>query len=169
MRTALLAGAAVAFLVLVALGASAALDAPSRSAETAILIDARREDVWNTLMDFGSYPDWNPYMRVRGRAGPGETLEVRLDPPAGDDEEVSAEVFVYRPPRKLRWQGRLLVPGLRDLEYEVIVAPASRRRTLVVQRARHEGLLAVFVDVGSVRSGLEGMGSALKRRMEAER
>lgn len=157
-----------AVAIAVAVAASAALDAPSRSSEAATLINAPRGAVWNTLMEFQSYPRWNPYMRsVRGQAERGGTLEIQLDPPGGGDEEVSAKVYVYKPPRKLRWQSRLLVPGVRDLEYEVIVAPVGRNRTYVVQRARYEGLLAVFVDPESTRGGLVSMARALKLRVEA--
>ncbi|KAJ7902752.1 hypothetical protein B0H14DRAFT_2667528 [Mycena olivaceomarginata] len=28
-----------------------------------VVIKAPREKVWNMLMDFGSYPEWNPYIR----------------------------------------------------------------------------------------------------------
>ena len=51
-------------------------------------------------------------------------------------------MFVLRPPRKLRWQSRTFAPGVRDLEYEIIVAPLGPNRAQVVQRARYEGLLA---------------------------
>jgi hypothetical protein len=155
-------------VVAVAVAASAALDAPSRSFATLTTIDAPREEVWSIVTDFESYPRWNPYMRsVRGRAALGETLDVRLAPPGGEEDEVSAEVFVYKPPRKLRWQSRLVVPGLRDVEYEVIVAPAGPNRAQVVQRIRYEGLLAPFVEGASAQSGLESMARALERRAEA--
>ena len=155
-------------VVAAAVVASAALDAPSRSFATATLIDAPREDVWSIVTDFESYPRWNPYLRsVRGEAKLGETLDVQLAPPGGDPDEVSARVFVFKPPRKLRWQSRLVMPGLRDVEYEVIVAPIGPRRAQVVQRMRYEGLLAPFIDAASIRTGLESMASALERRAEA--
>jgi len=156
-------------LAALAVAASAALDAPSKSFTTTTLVDARREDVWNIVMDFESYPRWNPYMRsVTGQAELGETLHVRLAPPGGDEDAVSARVFVLKPPRKLRWQSRMLAPGLRDIEYEVIVAPAAPNLTQVIQRIRYEGLLVPFVDGGAIRSGLESMARALARRAEED-
>lgn len=164
-----LVGAVAALAVAaVAVAASAALDTPSKRFETSMRIDAPREDVWSIVIDFESYPRWNPYMRsVTGRAALGETLDVRLAPPGGDEDEVSGKVFVYKPPRKLRWQSRLLAPGLRDVEYEVIVAPAGPNRADVVQRIRYEGLLTPFVDGAATQSGLENMARALERRAEA--
>jgi len=119
-------------------------------------------------MDFGSYSDWNPYMpSVRGRVAVGRTLDIRLEPPGDDARKIEATVFVFKPPRKLRWQSRLLAPGLRDLEYEVIVAPLGPNRAQVVQRARHEGLLVTLTDSGPTTAGLESMAAALKQRAEA--
>jgi hypothetical protein len=162
---------AAAVLVLLAgvVATSAALDAPSQSSFTTTVVDAPRETVWDIVMDFESYPSWNPYMRsVSGRPGVGETLEIHLDTPDGEDD-VSAEVYVYRPPRKLRWQSRMLLPGVRDLEYEIIVAPLGPDRAQVQQRARYEGLLAPFVDGAAAQRGLEAMSDALKHRAETTR
>lgn len=132
------------------------------------VVDAPQEDVWRVVVDFDAYPEWNPYLRsVEGRPEKGRTLDVHLDPPGGDGQDVSASVTVYRPPRKLQWRSRLLVPGLRDLEYEVIVEPLGPNRAQVVQRARYEGLLAVLVDAEETRAGLQQMSRALKTRAEA--
>lgn len=158
----------VALIALVAVGASAALDAPSRTSTTETIIDAPREEVWGLLMDFESYPEWNPYMKtVQGRPGVGRRLDIRLQPDGGDARDIEAKVFVFKPKRKLRWQNRLLAPGVRDLEYEVIVAPLGPSRAQVTQRARLEGVLMLFADFGSLETGLENMAAALKRRAEA--
>jgi uncharacterized protein YndB with AHSA1/START domain len=158
----------IALAVFVAVGASAALDAPSRTAATTTLIEAPREEVWRILMDFEAYPRWNPYMRtVEGRPAAGRSLDIHLEPEGGDARDLQATVFTFKPPRKLRWQSRWLAPGLRDLEYEVIVAPSGRSRAQVTQRARTEGLFVFFADTGSTEAGLTSMAAALKRRAEA--
>ena len=121
------------------------------------------------VVDFDAYPEWNPYMRsVEGRPEVGSTLEVHLEPPGGDGQDVSASVTVFKPPRKLRWKSRLLTPGLRDLEYEVIVEPLGPSRARVEQRARYEGLLTVLVDADDTRAGLVRMARALKLRAESD-
>jgi len=168
MRSGLILVVVLALIAVLAVGTSAALDAPSRTSTTETVIEAPRENVWRLLLDFDSYSDWNPYMpTVQGRAAVGQTLDIRLEPPGDDAREIEATVFVFKPPRKLRWQSRLLAPGLRDLEYEVIVAPLGRNRAQVVQRARYEGLFVIFADSGSTKAGLESMAAALKRRAEA--
>lgn len=152
----------------IAVGASAALDRPSRSSTTTTVIHAPRESVWRLVVDFDAYPEWNPYMRsVQGRTEVGRTLEVHLEPPGAKAQDVSGSVTVFKPPRKLRWQSRLLAPGLRDLEYEVIVVPLGPNRAQVIQRARYEGLLAALVDAEDTRAGLVQMARALRLRAES--
>ena len=164
----LTAAALVVLLALVALGTSAALDAPSRTSTASTVIEAPREVVWNILTDFGSYSDWNPYMTaVSGAQRVGESLDIRLVTPGHDPRDISATIYVLRPPRKLRWQARTLAPGVRDLEYEIIVAPLGPNRAQVLQRARYEGLLAVFVDQRATTDCLERMADALERRAES--
>ena len=168
MGTILKAAIAAAVIAVVAVGASAALDRPSRSSVTVTVIDAPRERVWRIVIDFDSYAEWNPYMpSVVGGAAAGRTLDIHLEPPGAGAQDVEASVTVFKPPRKLRWQGRLLAPGLRDLEYEVIVAPLGPSRAEVTQRARYEGLLVTFMDSGPTDAGLERMAAALKRRAES--
>jgi hypothetical protein len=159
---------AVAALAVLAVVASAALDRPSQTSSTRTVIEAPREKVWRIVVGFDAYPEWNPYLRsVEGRPREGGTLDVHLEPPGGEGQDVSASVTVFRPPRKLQWRSRLLVPGLRDLEYEVIVEPLGPNRAQVVQRARYEGVLTVFVDEAETRAGLLGMSRALKARAES--
>jgi hypothetical protein len=159
---------AAALVSILAVGASAALDAPSRTSTTATVIDAPRERVWDIVTDFASYPAWNPYLtEISGAQRAGESLDIVLATPDHGSRAITATIYVLRPPRKLRWQSRTLVPGLRDLEYEIIVAPLGPDRSQVQQRARYEGLLAVFVDEEATSVGLERMAAALAHRAEA--
>jgi hypothetical protein len=168
MRTFLKVAIGVAAVAVLAIGASAALDRPARASSTTTIVDAPREQVWRVVADFDAYPDWNPYLRrVEGRPEEGGTLQVRLEPPGGEAQDVSASVSIFRPPRKIRWQSHLLVPGLRDLEYEVIIEPLGADRSQVFQQARHEGLLSVFVDEEATRAGLLAMSRALETRVES--
>ncbi len=166
--TALKVAAATAVVVGGAVLLSAALDAPSRTVSTTTLVDAPREVVWRIVTDFEAYPEWNPYLRVTGeRLRVGAALNVQLSTGGDETEVLHATVYVLNPPRKLRWQSRLLAPGLMDVEYEVIVAPSGRNAARVVQRARDEGLLLPLMDRGLDQERLEAMAQALERRAES--
>ena len=149
--------------------ASAALDWPSDTVRTETVIDAPRRDVWGTLTDFPRYDDWNPFITsVSGAAREGADVDMRLRPPGAEAENVDATVKTVRVGRKLRWSSRLLVPGLRDREYEVTLEPIVPGRVRVKGRIRYEGVLVPLSGLEDSRRGLERMFTALKRRAEAD-
>ena len=53
--------------------------------------------------------------------------------------------------RKLRWQDRLVLPGVRDWEYEFVLEPLANGRVRVDQIIHIEGLLAPFADTAAAR------------------
>lgn len=167
LRTTIVAVSVLAVVAVMSVGTSAALDQPSRTWITETIIDAPRDDVWRLVADFERYPDWNPYMSVEGRLAPRGEIRVRLGPQEARSRGVDARITVLKPPRKLRWQSRTVAPGLRDLEYEVVVAPLGKAQTLLVQRVREEGLLVMVTRSDSMLTRLEGMALALGRRAEA--
>ena len=78
-------------------------------------IDASPEAVWKVLMDFDSYPSWNPFIRrVEGRAEIGSKLTARLEPPTGRGMTFRLMVTTLRPCEAFGWLGRLAVPGVFD-------------------------------------------------------
>jgi hypothetical protein len=168
LRLALVGLGAVVALAGAALAGSALTDLPAKSAYSEIVITAPRERVWQILTDLDAYPEWNPVVtRAAGTLEEGESLEVQLLEPGGGPEATDLSVLVVHPMRKIRWQDRMFVPGIRDREYEIIVAPAGDGRYRVVQRERVEGLGAPFVDIDGIDEGLDLIAHALKRRAES--
>jgi hypothetical protein len=168
LRLALLALAGLAVAVLLALGASALLDRPARVASLSATVEARKPEVWAALTDFAAYDDWNPFLRkASGEAREGASLELEAVLPGHEPESLDAKVLIARPDRKLRWQDRLVVPGLRDWEYEFVLEPLEPGRVLVVQQLRVEGLLAPFADTGAAQEALELLVEALQQRLQA--
>lgn len=165
MRRAAIVVVAVVVGAVLLVGASAALDAPSRSVSTTTIVQAPREDVWRILLDFDDYADWNPYLRVTGSPVLGGSVDLRFGDESGA-RELEATILVLKPPRKLRLQSRLLAPGIMDVEYEIIVAPVTPRVTKVIQRARDEGVVVPLTSAVPTRAGLEQMAAALARRAE---
>jgi hypothetical protein len=156
----------LAFAVPIGIAASAALDAPSTTVTAETEISADKAVVWATLVDFGAYDTWNPFVVEASRSAGVEgllTTELRV----GEDERtLESSITVYNPERKIRWRSRLVVPGLRDEELEVILEPIDRNRLRARLAYRAEGLLAPLLDDAGLREGLEAMASALKARAE---
>jgi hypothetical protein len=122
--------------------------------------------VWAALTDFAAYDEWNPFLRkAAGEAREGSTLELEAVLPGHNPESLEAEVLIARPDRKLRWQDRLVLPGVRDWEYEFILEPLEPGRVLVYQQLRVEGLLAPFADTRAIQRALEESVEALQERL----
>ena len=136
-----------------------------------IEIDAPAERVWELLTDFGSYPQWNPFIRnISGLPASGERLEVRLEPPGGRAMTFKPKVLKAEPNRELRWLGHLLVPGLFDGEHSFIIQPLEENRVRFVQREAFKGLLVPLFARNletNTQRGFEQMNRVLKERAEA--
>jgi hypothetical protein len=166
-RLGLAALAGLFVLLVLAVLASALLDRPSKTIRSEVTVEASRETVWRILTDFEDYARWNPLMTTaRGDARLGAQLEVALQPPNRDVQEVSPEITILRPNRKLAWMSRQLVPGISDREYEVIIEPLGEERVRVVMHKRFEGILIPLTPTEEEQLGLDLMAEALKRRAE---
>ncbi|MEL7064914.1 MAG: SRPBCC domain-containing protein, partial [Bacteroidota bacterium] len=72
--------------------------------ETEILIEATPQEIWNVLMDFESYPDWNPFITsIEGNVQVGRSITVFLQPPGQKVSTFSPKVLVANPQKEFRW------------------------------------------------------------------
>jgi hypothetical protein len=133
-------------------------------------IQASPERVWEVLTDFQAYREWNPFMiQAAGQAAPGQRLRVRMRPPGGRPMTFRPTVLEAEPGRRLRWLGRVLVPGLFDGEHSFTIEPAGPGRVRLVQHERFRGLLAPLLLrflAGPTVAGFQQMNQALKDRVE---
>lgn len=141
-----------------------------RELTTSIEIDAPPERVWDVLVDFDHYDEWNPFMRIAGRANLGATLVVHLVPPGGRESVFEPDVTRCEKHRELRWCGHLVLPGLFDGEHRFRLVPLDGGdRTRFVHAETFSGVLAgsVLWYIGDeTKAGFEAMNEALKIRVE---
>jgi hypothetical protein len=130
-----------------------------RTIETTIDIDATPETVWETLLDFESYPEWNSFVtEIRGTAREGERLRIRIQPPEGRGMSFSPRVTAAVPGERLEWLGHLGIRGLFDGRHEFRLEPLTGDRTRFVHRESFAGLLVgLFLDEADTRNGFERM------------
>jgi hypothetical protein len=135
-----------------------------------IEIDASAERVWEVLTDFDAYAEWNPFMvRARGIARPGERLTIRMRPQGGRAMTFRPTVLEAEPGRRLRWLGRLLLPGVFDGEHDFTIEPLAQGKVRLVQREEFRGVLVRLAAASLDRRTLPAfvaMNQALKRRAE---
>ncbi|QCJ48033.1 SRPBCC domain-containing protein [Haloprofundus sp. MHR1] len=137
---------------------------------TAVDIDAPPETVWRVLTDFESYPDWNPYTVVSGRAEEGTRLRVSPGPEAGRAPTFRPRVLRADPNRELRWIGHLYVRGLFDGEHRFVVESRDDDRSRLVQSESFSGVFAgpILRRIGAdTEANFRGVNEALKARAEA--
>lgn len=138
---------------------------------TEITIDASAERVWAILSDFGSYPDWNPFIReIRGQPREGTRLTIVLQPPDGKATTLKPVVLRAAPNKELRWVGKLLFGWIFTGEHNFEIVRVGEHRVRFVHRERFSGVLVPLMRRWlntSIRTGFEQMNQAIKARAEA--
>ena len=133
--------------------------------DTNVDIDAPREAVWDVLVDFPSYGEWNPSMRIEGTLAVGKKLVVHL---SRDGMTFRPEVLVATPNEELRWLGKLGFHGMLDGEHFFVLTTNGDGTTRLNHGERFSGALVAVAKGGTKNGngGYEAFSLALKRRVE---
>jgi len=133
-------------------------------------IAAPAERVWEVLVDFAAFPAWNPFItQAEGRLKVGGRLTLRMQPVGGSAVTLRPTVVEVVEARRLRWRGRVGVPGLFDADHLFTVEPSGAATSRLVQQEHFSGLLIPFFQRSLDRGTLpafQAMNSALKDRAE---
>ena len=139
-----------------------------REISSGMVIEATAVRVWDVLVDFAAYPQWNPFLlNVRGAAEEGRRIRFWFELPRGFRAPACATILAAHRERELRWAGG--VPGCLRAEHYF----ALERCGTADVRFRHgeifSGLLLPLVWPILARGGKEvydAMNVALKKRVE---
>lgn len=138
--------------------------------EASIDIDAPIHEVWRILSDGDHYADWNPFITVvAGDLQLGARPTLRLAPPGKKAMTFRPRIIDASPSAGLRWQGRLLLPGLCDATHEFRLSAESPKRTRLTQSETFRGILLPMLGsmLEPTRRGFVEMNEALRRRVES--
>jgi hypothetical protein len=142
----------------------------AKQLHTAVEIEATPDRAWEVLTDFATYHDWNPFIvQAAGQPVPGTRLELHMRLSGRRPTTIRPEVLEADPAHRLRWLGRLLVPGLFDGEHTFTLQPAGPSRTRLTQHEEFRGLLAPLVlklIAKPTLASFNQMNQALKARAE---
>jgi hypothetical protein len=138
-----------------------------------IEIHAAAEHVWEILMDFRSFPDWNPFIqRIEGEIRKEARLDVFIKLPGKKAMKFRPRVLVVEKAREFRWIGNLIIPGVFDGEHIFEIESMDEQKILFVQREKFTGILA-FLFFRSIKDptlqGFHEMNNALKIRAESKK
>jgi len=140
-----------------------------RVIETQIMIDAPAGAVWDCLLDFESFPSWNPFIvQASGRRDVGQKLDILLESKPGSSMGFKPIVLVKDSGREFRWRGTVLFKGLFDGEH-YFKLEAIDGATRLIHGEQFSGLLVPLMGglLKDTEANFEKMNRALKARLEA--
>ncbi len=142
-----------------------------RELNTETEIKALPEKIWDILMDFDKYPEWNPFIKeIEGNMEVGHRLKALIAAPGGKAMTFKPKVLKVEPNREFRWLGHLLFPGVFDGEHIFQIEPTANGTVRFIHREKLGGLLVPMfwkkLDKDT-RAGFNQMNEALKKRAES--
>lgn len=141
-----------------------------KSIKTEILINADIKTVWNILMDFDAYPQWNPFIKeISGNPEVGKPIRAVMDLGEGQkDFIVFPTVTVNNNHSHFAWLGHLWVKGIFNGMHHFELKQEGNK-TRFLQYENFTGILSgiLFAIVGKkTENGFEAMNEALRRLAE---
>ncbi len=136
---------------------------------TEIEIRAPATRVYAALTDFGSYSEWNPYLKsVEGELLVGSKLRLVITAGDGSERVQKAALSQLEPDRLLAWESTLWWRGWFDGRHFFELFPLDRERTRLVHGEDLSGRLVQHMGrrLTSMARGFVGMNEALRRRVE---
>lgn len=137
--------------------------------KTEVTIHAPVAEVWKNLLDFESYPKWNPFIKkVKGSGLKDEQIGIWLKIDSNKTMNIKPVVLQRRENSEFRWLGHLFIPGIFDGEHYFILEPVERGTRLTHGenfKGILSGLVLKMVGESTVR-GFRAMNEALKKRVE---
>jgi hypothetical protein len=140
-----------------------------REIRTKIDIKASPEEVWNVLMDFDAYPEWNPFVvSIDGSGIEGEKLVAELQLEGKKPMKITPTVQENDAPNRFSWLGSMgsavVFAGRHQFELE-----ATDEGTTFHHREEFSGALAPMVlrmIQKPTTRGFDKMNRALRSRVE---
>jgi hypothetical protein len=137
-------------------------------------INAALPQVWQALLDFERYPDWNPFIiQMNGRAEVGATLEEWVLISKEKRVRFKTKILALEPAKQLVWRGIYGAGWLLNGVHQFILEPLSngsdgqnRQRTRLTQKETFSGLLLPLMNMEQSRQGYRAMNEALKQWVE---
>jgi len=138
--------------------------------ETEIIIETDPESIWDALMNFEAYSDWNPFIQsIKGEAVVGGKIDVTIGMKESKQMNFKPEILKVEVNKEFRWVGKLFLKGLFDGEHYFIIEEKSKGQVLFQHGERFSGLMTTpifnMIEKGTI-NGFKAMNRAIKSRCE---
>jgi len=138
--------------------------------QTQIEIQASPEKIWNILMDFDHYPEWNPFIKsISGDKKPGSKLTNFIQPPGENGMTFKPVVLINKANQEFRWLGKLWGGGFFNGEHYFILKDLGNNTIQFIHGEKFTGILVGMLGgmLKNTKNGFELMNQALKARAES--
>ncbi|WP_066403603.1 SRPBCC domain-containing protein [Aliarcobacter cryaerophilus] len=138
------------------------------SIETKINIESNTKSIWQELINFEEYKNWNPAIyEVSGVLNEGEILKivVKIN---GSTMVFKPKILKYKENIELRWLGKLFIPKIFDGEHYFLIKENSDETCTFIQGEKFCGVLIPFFKkmILDTKKNFEAMNEELKKRVE---
>lgn len=133
---------------------------------TSVIINGTKEAVWQVLIDFEKYEEWNPFITcVEGDVIEGNQIKVKLQ-----GMTFKPTVLVLNKYTEFKWLGHLLFKGIFDGEHRFLLEDNKNGTITFRQSEKFKGLLIRLFSNSldnDTKNGFDLMNQALKKRVES--
>ena len=139
---------------------------PKREIRTSIEMHAAPERIWDVLMNFEKFSEWNPFLTtITGAAKEGDFIHVTFS----NGFKISPRVCKVEPNKEFRWAGKLGCGGLFDGEHYFVLSTLPNGNTQLEHGENFSGLLLPILPglLHDTEINFKKMNEALKQRCEA--
>lgn len=107
-----------------------------------IMINASPEKVWQVLIDFERYPEWNPFIKsIEGKPVEGSKIVAKMEPAGGNAMTFKPVLLRVKPNEHLLWLGHLFIPGIFDGEHSFLIEGKGEGKCFFTQSEKFKGVL----------------------------
>jgi hypothetical protein len=142
-----------------------------KNIQTEILINTDITKVWDVLMNFDSYPKWNPFITsISGEPKLGKRLTVSINPPGGKGMTFKPTILTLESNKEFRWKGKLGINGIFDGEHYFILEFLENDMTNFIHGEKFSGLLVPLVGkmLEKTKKGFQLMNESIKNECETK-
>ena len=134
-------------------------------------IDAPAAFVWDVLVDYASYPEWNPYtIAVETTLEIGDRIDLTLPNPDGSAGTMLNREFIriVDPPHHLRYDTGEEYPGLLGCRDQYVTELGSDRCSYHTTDTLSGELADLVMETNGawIKAGFDSVATALKTRAE---
>jgi hypothetical protein len=138
-----------------------------------ITLDASVEKVWQTVIDFEHYSQWNTQLSyLGGKIAPNEKLHLKLAVEGATPYEFKPTVSQWKEREVFGWIAITGLPRVFDGEHFFELNDLKNGKTLLINREEYRGILSLIMQqlpmMKLAPKGFEKMNLELKNFVEAK-